>query len=475
MSNNTSDFIKNFLNEKLTTNDTEREFFKSQIVVLDNARETYQKAIYKIDATLLPPVQNVNNKILDVRTAYDNRINSGCRTDLFWRFTGISTTSDGIGGVITFDNYVCVKSSPNGLGLSTVSYLTNSGIQTTSNNLIGLQPDNLYGIRVYDEPFSQDVINSYVGSFIGTIGIGETVLTIMAPKLSSQISDDLKIGQLVVSENVTIFPGVNNEIVGIGSTFVDLSGIDSGFGTSLTEVDTLILKFPATTIVNAPQEDGTFVTFSVLKDPDEVQNLGLPFASSPYIPQTIFMMDNSTIGIGASIELDNASGFPNISQSWNQFMEGFQDPDYIEDPNKIVTKPKVGAGKVYYRVGFDAIPEVDKGSGFVRAQPGDTGSNSILLNEVRVSAAPSCSSPITNAITNAESIRDAAEADLASQLSEFGQKISLTNLIRNELNEISLRIWAYRTQMGQATTNINTYNERLFDIDNSAYKDLIDN
>lgn len=478
MSTNTSDFIKKFLNEKVSTAETEKNYFNEQILVLDNARTDYQKAIYKVDASLLPTIQNVNNKILDVRTAYDNRVNSGCRTDVFWRFTGITTTVGATpGSVYTFENYVCVKSNPNGLGLSTITYLTNSGSTSTSNNLIGLQPDNLYGIRLYDEPYTQDVINSYVGSFIGTIGLGSSVLTVMTPKVTSQISNDLKVGQLIVCNNPQVFPGLNVQIVGIGTTLADLSAIESDVGFTTTLVDQLTLEFASSIAVPAPQDDGTFATFTVLKDPDEVKNVGIPFGSSPYVPQTIKMMDSSTIGIGASIELDNASGHPNVSRSWNQFLEGLQDPDRLNDPSAIVTKPKVGAGKVYYRTGFDAIPEKYNGSSWVKAQPGDTGQNSdnpFLQDEVRVSSAPSCSSAITNSITNAESARDAAETALANANSEFQDKIGLSNLLRKELNEFNIRIWAYRTQMGEASSNIDTYNGRLSDLDSNSYKDLID-
>jgi hypothetical protein len=479
MSNNTSDFIKKFLNEKISTAETEKEFFREQIVILDNARTDYQKAVYKVDSTLLPPIENVNNKILDVRTAYDNRVNSGCRTDVFWRYTGITTTEgETPGSIFTFQNYVCVKASPNGLGLSTITYLTNSGTASTSNNLLGLQPDNLYGIRMYDEPYCQDIIESYVGSFIGTIGLGSSVLTVMSPRLSSQISDDIKVGQLIICSDPQAFPGLNVEIVGIGTTLADLSKVDAGFGTTPILVDQLTLEFSSLTEVKAPQDDGTFATFTILKDPDELQNIGLPPASSPYVPQTIKMMNSSNVGMGASIDFDNASGYPDISQTWNQFMEGFQDPDRINDPTARIVKPKVGAGKVYYRTGFDAIPEKYNGSSWVRAQPGDTGQNSdnpLIADQVRVSSTPSCSSTITNSITNAESARDAAETALANTNSEFQQKIALSNLIRTELNEMNIRIWAYRSQMGQASSSIDTYNGKLFDLDSNAYKDLIDN
>lgn len=482
MSNNTSDFIKQFLNEKVSTAQVEKDFFKEQIIILDNAKENYTKAIYKVDATYFPDIENVNNKILDVKTAYDGRINAGCSTDLFWQFTGI-TTADGAtpGSVITYENYKCVQASPNGIGLT--AYLTPSGIANTTNSLLGLEPDNLYGIRVYDEPYSQDVVNSSVGSFIGTIGLGSTILTVMAPRLTSQISDDLKVGQLIVASDDGVFPGLNNEIIGIGTTTANLSGVDSGFSTtSSTTVDRLILKYSSSKQVKAPQDDATYVTFTVLKDPDELQNVGLPFASSPYVPQTIKMMTTSTIGIGVSIELDNASGYPNVSQSWNQFMEGFQDPDYIDDPNKVITKPKVGQGKVYYRTGFTFKPQINTvliGSpSWVDAKPGDTAQNivsgSFNNDGARAINLSSCSSAVTNALNNSINVRDTAENALIASTSEVNQKITLSNLIREELNEINARIWAYRTQMGQASSNITTYNGRLLDLNNNIYKDLID-
>ena len=444
--------IIEIISSKAETENNNLNFANTQIDILDNAREPYLQAIYKIDADVFSEIEEVNTTILDVQTKYQDRINSGCTTDLYWRLTGIGSVGFGTG--IFFNSYTCTKVNPVGYGTTAGNYLTSAG--TAYSTAPGLQADNHYGIKIYDEPYSQDVVNSYVGSFIGTVGAASTILTVMNPFYSGGL-DSIKVGQLVVCDKQGLFSSGFNEIVGIGTAIVDLTKTDPGITTNQSLVKTLTLKNFTGASATAPEPDNTFVNFTVLIDPDEIKNIGIPFGTNPYVPQTIKMMTSETIGTGVSIFYDN-SGISSASKSWNQFLNGFQDPDDLRS-GKIVTEPGVGADKIYYKVGFADKPY----KGASPAVEGDTAFNFPgfeFPDEASVSALPSCASTITNAITAAESIRNSKEAQFSSGISTVNAKLDLSNQIRADLNELNIRIWAYRGQVGQASKNIDTYNQR---------------
>ena len=444
--------IIEIINSKVETENNNLNFANTQIDILDNAREPYLQAIYKIDADVFSEIEEVNTSMIDVQTKYQDRVNSGCRTDLYWSLTGIGTVGFGTG--ISFNSYTCTKASPVGLGTTAGDYLTSAGVAYSTTP--GLQADNLYGIKIYDEPYSQDVVNSYVGSFIGTVGAASTILTVMNPFYSGGL-ESIKVGQLVVCDKQGLFSSGFNEIVGIGTAIVDLTKTDPGITTNQSLVKTLTLKNFTGASATAPEPDNTFVNFTVLIDPDEIKDIGIPFGTNPYVPQTIKMMTSETIGTGVSIFYDN-SGISSASKSWNQFLGGFQNPDDLR-LGKIVTEPGVGADKIYYKVGFADKPY----KGASPAVEGDTAFNFPgfeFPDEASVSALPSCASTITNAITSAESIRNSKEAQFSSGISTVNAKLDLSNQIRADLNELNIRIWAYRGQVGQASKNIDTYNQR---------------
>ena len=81
--------IIEIISSKAENENNTLNFANTQIGVLDNAREPYLQAIYKIDADVFSEIEEVNTTILDVQTKYQDRINSGCTTDLYWRLTGI--------------------------------------------------------------------------------------------------------------------------------------------------------------------------------------------------------------------------------------------------------------------------------------------------------------------------------------------------------------------------------------------------
>ena len=150
-------------------------------------------------------------------------------------------------------------------------------------------------------------------------------------------------------------------------------------------------------------------------------------------------------------------------------MEGFPDPDQLPDDIVEVEEPKVGAGKIYYRIGFAEKPVFPLTG--ADAEEGDETQvvGNILWNQTLYETLPSCDNAALNAAISA---RDAAEAALAGD-NDFPKKIELSNTVRTKRNELNLSIWAYRCHIGDAddqSTNANQFNQT---IENSDYKDIM--
>lgn len=453
MPNRSSD-ITSIINTKIEQERNTIEYAKQNIVTLDNSREPYYAAIRNVDADLQNILVDVNNSIVAVTSAYQERINVGCRTDMFWAQVGYNTT----GGwtyectKVSYVGYATTKTLPSFVGVGS----TGLAIPVP----YGYETDNYHGIKSYNEPFMEDLLSTYIGSGIGTIGAGSTALYILAPINSGGITG-LEVGQLVESSKPLVFTGDVNTIVSIGTTTKDLSTIpNSGVTTNSSLINVLYLQNPALQSAKAPDNDGTYTTFTVLIDPNDISDdYAVSFNSPPFTPQTVKMIGNDNLGVGKSVTYVN-DGYPNVSKQWNQFLNGFQDPDDLR-VGKIVSPPEVGAGMAYYPVGFTTAPAVYSGGSFDHfAIEGETittnariGLGTSPVRYVGLSTCPTQEAALSAAIT----IRDNKESQLTSGISTFNAKLNLTNAIREDLSEINLRIWAYRMQIGKAKDNLNRY------------------
>lgn len=225
------------IQKKIEEKNTNISFFRDQILSVDAEKGEYDTAINILDSDLLSKIEEVNNTLYAVENAYQDRINVGCRTDLFWRSVGFSTA--GLFSLTNLFTLRCTKLSLSGYqrisynltGIGDTSYGSTLRIYdgTLSANYplstkIGWIEDNLHGIKYYDEPITKDIGDTKVTSFIGTIGTGTTVLTVMTP-VDNGIGDLFKQNQLITSDKTGVFPQTTNRIVGIGTTVADLSKI----------------------------------------------------------------------------------------------------------------------------------------------------------------------------------------------------------------------------------------------------------
>lgn len=444
--------IDNDLDSKISDNKIGINHFRDQILLSDGEKEPYDIAINNVDTNLFSQIVDINNYLVGVQSAYQARINVGCRTDIFWRVVGIDTTN--------FDPEYTIQATklsvsgydvqPGGIGtvgLGTTGTVvfTSSGIATVT-DLYGYEEDNLYGLKYYDEPYTKDIGDTSVATFIGTCSFASNRLIVMLP-YESGISNDFEVGQIVTCDKSGIFAGGSNTIVGLGTTIANLAKV--GLGSTSATVPLILLNVSTIGVATAPQPDGSFVSFTVLDDPSSIGSISqyeIPFTKNPFSPQVIGIVENtSQIGIGISIFLDN-SGNPQGPQSWKpeEFVQGISD---VKD----VTEPPVGAGKIYYPIAFTAAPSVAGN----RAAEGATvtGVTDVMASSYFINLS-SCSAQET-ALAASISARNTAESQFTSGISTFSLLLDAANKLRVERDDLNLRIWGLRQSIGKQTEIIN--------------------
>ena len=461
---------------------------KAKISVLDQAKGAYVSATTNIDQNLHDQITSVNDTIYATRDAYDERIDvQGCKSDLFWRLTGISSAATGTppGYSISY-TFTCTKlnvvydkaSGAAGVSSGITSEAATAGLTTNAvtyydgttfeqvdlseegDSLNGVgsffdtyyQPDNLHGLKLYNEPYARDQLDTFRASGIGTISVGSAATTNRMTILSPENETKIKVGQLMTPSKSGFFATQFVTVTGVGTTAVDLSSYPfSGITTSkLVVVPYITVDALPIAKIDAPLSDGTFVNMTFTQDPDTLSDsLAVGMEDNPYVDQTIEIMSYNQAGTGVRIEYDN-SGISSGTRAWNKFMDGFSDPnaDFDEDEeDAIISEPPLGADKVYYRIGFDEKPVLPLGGG--DASEGDTAivAKTTLAVTTLYDSLPTCDDTELN---EAISARNTAETNLAND-SDFPKKISLSNSIKEKVNdEFNLRTWAYRMQIGKA-------------------------
>jgi len=436
------------------------EYYKEQILLTDALKEDYDNAIVSIDSDLFSDITSVNDTLVGVQSAYQNRIDSGCRTDLFWRVTGINPS--------TFDYIIEVtKLSVVGYGESVLFVDSSGGITTYSAETIeipGIQGDNLHGIKYYNQPYLKDIGDTTIGSFIGIVGIASTVLSVVSQS-SSDLVSSFDIGNLIISSKNGVFSGGNNKIVGFGTTTI--TGISTsvmedvvGIATTSLNVSTIILESATVGFATLPESDGSYVTFTVVTDPDTFEETQtrfkyqVKFRKNPFSPEEIGILDSTILGKGLSIEYNN-SGKPPNTQSWKPELEG------VKKDGEEIKEPKVGSGKIYNFVGFTSEPSFLG----VPQSEGTSIEVASLVGLYTPITPPGGCTAIETALTSAIGIRNTAESNLVSGSNCIDNKVDAANALRKERSEYALKIWGLRQSIGGESDRIDDYDALVTYID----------
>ena len=441
---------------------------QDEIVLIDNQKSLYDKGILNLERELLSRLNKVNESFNLIAEAYQDRIDADCKSDLFWRITNRSPNTP-----VDFFDLECVRLNPGGYELtgtnidgnagigSTVAYVGATGVVTfypassTYGNDIpeegdvvvddpyfGFDRRNLYGLKIYSEPYDKDIGNTLIGEFIGTCSVGSTQITVMQP-VGAGLT--FGVGQIVVSTGKTAILTNNANIVGVGTTTKDIRIIPStGIGSTGVTVNILTIDAVCGAPASAPEADGSFVEFRVLDDPVAFRAGGrkrydIPFNQDPFTPQTISIANTSTLGLGVSVYIDN-SGVPVTFASWNSQLK------FLPLDAGGQTEPEVGAGKVYFRQGFGHAPML----GLSRAQEGDT--TSVRVNALATGLyeeLSSCSSEVEDKVTEKIGISSSLETALTAQSSDNNLLLGSAQALRDERNSLQLAIHGIRKVLGK--------------------------
>ena len=490
-----TDQILDLVNVKIERAEDSKKICQQQISVLGASKEPHKGCINALDNLLFDETNAINDAIDDVGAAYYDKVTAGCRNDLIWRVVAYNPPF----GVdpATYD-LECVRiqsgaysrESTTGLGTvfayvepngtSGITSIGHVGTPLPFDDLpplictVGFTTDYYHGLKIFDEPYVQDLSNTYVTSGVGTCGIGHTIVYLMSPLPTGMDRDypvGFSTGMLIQASELGIFAGSSNaaSIIGIGTTTLNMERIP-GISTISSLVNYFLVDTTTIGIASAPMPDGGYNTFTISKDPSgiDITDWSVDFENhGTYTPQTLRMMTSDLIGTGTSIAYDN-SGEPNISRTWDPFMLGFPDP---EDIDVNVTRPLVGAGRSHYRVGFGSFPK-NGGSAATLGTKITVALAAVANGSLYGDITTSCSTQQT-ALVAAIAERDALETALSNSMSNFNARLALSNEIRTQKNGIDLEIWAYRGQIGQANSDMDKAKAFKGVIDDTEFLDEI--
>jgi len=329
-------FTTQELNDQVKFKDEEISFFASKIIELDGSSGQTKDLIKAIDNSLLDDIEAVNSKLRDVRSAYQDRIDEGCKSDLFWRITGVEIVGESVykytlkctrlsqnyekvyfGRTTPYadfekDYYKAFKIPlpPLDDGLS-IYYVSNntqlvqipqySGSDIFGTPTVGVSSfpsisgissfrgddkptyatlsDNLYGIKYYDEPYSKDIGDTFVCSFPGKISVGSTILTALSDSTYGGLTE-LEVGQIITSSKDGVFSAGYNTIVGIATTPGNADpDVPSSPASASAGITTNTFKLSSITILNGGT--GFTTTPSVtIGAPNAITAIGTAIVSS---------------------------------------------------------------------------------------------------------------------------------------------------------------------------------------------------
>ena len=269
--------------------------------------------------------------------------------------------------------------------------------------------------------------------------------------------------------------------VSIGGTIDSINVTNPGAGYTFTPKVTVGPPFDevlntytidAQTIGSAsyPESDGSEVTFTILRTPEDIKSVAQPLFTNPFSPETIGIMDLTTIGIGTMIEL-NRTGITSAVRSWRPELKSL---------GGAYAEPSVGADHLHHRIGFDYAPITDPDNSTSYATEGEkltliadppttpffrlfplTGTDPGHRLEEYVSALPSCTSTITNNLNDAITAASNAVSNVAGKDTELSDKMEFSNAVRKGRDDINLEISSLRSMIGELEREIRELKDAL--------------
>ena len=252
----------------------EVEMIKDQLTIVDVKIDRFDVLIENIDREIIPLAEEINVAIGSVKTAYDNRIDAGCKSDLYWELIGKK-------------EYDWFGYGDNG------SEVKRYELTYQCNKNPGVRSDyGYYGAKYYRKPQNQDYGANIVKEFLGTISIGSTSLAI----ISNDGTSNLQVGDTITDnvDNPTVFSSANlPSIVGFGTTAI--VGTSTQFSGTISYGSTIIAHTGIGTTGNVNVGD-TISLSGVLAFNTTVAGIGTTTTT-----QTVWNPNYGGAGVGSMI------------------------------------------------------------------------------------------------------------------------------------------------------------------------------
>lgn len=382
-----SDIIQKIINDSnydLKLKKNQLDSVLDQIKLLDVLIDEVDELIIDLDKKSLVLIDDVNNKIENVRIAYDKQVSIGCSSNLKWNFIGTSIGYDpNTGTAVSYTDYEVIK----GLDYERI--------------------ENKYGIKYYQKPSNQDYGFNLSSQFQGAIQVSSNSLAIVSAggteniQIGDEVTDDLtnpsifNIGNLpkvvgfgttnVVGVTTTIygtistgstiiactgagstnniiaigFPSTNvyaisnnlqsnSKVVGFGTTTVTLTtylnnnvGVSTvtvasiildkastGFGTNIPIGFGSISSFPSLVLDTSANSTAFNANFYAIRQEEDLTG-DFDYTKSPIDPVKVAIINSNTLGEGnKSFLTDN--GKPSTPQFWREVLDE-EEPDVGND------------------------------------------------------------------------------------------------------------------------------------------------
>ena len=246
------------LDRKIKQRKDEREVILQQLALLDAEIDNIDEFIIKIDKKIPPLVEEINEKVDEVKAAFDAEISSGCKNNLEWVQQGEVTS--GRGGSQGVVNYIAKPT-------------------------VGLTNSPKTAVKYFKKQQNRDYGTSIVANFVGIITAGHDVMAVVDGQepadIGIRIGDSLtdsfvlpqtfSIGDLptVVGFGTTTAVSISTSIGGYisaGSSIFGHSGIGTTTGLSVGDImilpshfdqDTTVVGFGTTSIIVRIQDSTT--------------------------------------------------------------------------------------------------------------------------------------------------------------------------------------------------------------------------
>ena len=189
---NKADIIKGLL-DKVELSKTAREDILRILALKDAKIDEIDELIVNIDKQIPGLIKNINDTVDPIKTAYDARINNGCRSDITWEVTETGTDENDDDYTI----YTVVKNNTR-------------------------QETNFYGQKYYRKPLNRDFGSNIIAEIVGDIRNIPTGITTIAVTSDNGI-EGVEVGDIVTDnlDKPTIFSAGNlPRVTGFGTTTI---------------------------------------------------------------------------------------------------------------------------------------------------------------------------------------------------------------------------------------------------------------